>query len=112
VSSGSWRSAVITAGLLDGPRAGGAFLLRLTMSPPWSMRIQDEAPLAIVAIVRGHAWVVPDDRPAVRLGAGDVIVIRGPEPYRVADDPRPRPRSSSIPARSTPPRRGSAWTWP
>lgn len=87
-----WAAVTISrmdaiAGLLDGPRAHGAFLLRLTMSPPWSLRIQDEAPLAIVAIVRGHAWVVPDDRPAVRLTAGDVIVIRGPEPYRVADDP-------------------------
>jgi hypothetical protein len=41
------------AGLLDGPRARGAFLLRSTMDPPWSLRIQDEAPLTLVAVVRG-----------------------------------------------------------
>ena len=41
------------AGLLDGPRARGAFLLRSSMDPPWSLRIQDEAPLTVVAIVRG-----------------------------------------------------------
>ncbi|MGH3802896.1 MAG: cupin domain-containing protein, partial [Pseudonocardiaceae bacterium] len=35
------------AGLLNGPRARGAFLLRCVMDPPWSMRIQDEAPLCV-----------------------------------------------------------------
>ena len=48
------------AGLLDGPRARGAFLLRSTMDPPWSLRIEDEAPLTLVAVVRGEAWIVPD----------------------------------------------------
>ena len=43
------------AGLLDGPRARDAFLLRSSMDPPWSLRIQDEAPLTLVAIVRGEA---------------------------------------------------------
>jgi len=41
------------AGLLDGPRAREAFLLRASMDPPWSLRIVDEAPLTIVAMVRG-----------------------------------------------------------
>jgi AraC-like DNA-binding protein len=45
------------AGLLDGPRAHGAFLLRSRMSAPWSLRIEDEAPLTVVAVVRGHAWL-------------------------------------------------------
>jgi hypothetical protein len=31
-------------GLLDGPRAGGAFLLRSVLDPPWSLRIQDRSP--------------------------------------------------------------------
>ena len=30
-------------GLLDGPRARGAFLLRMIMEPPWSVRVQDHA---------------------------------------------------------------------
>ena len=45
------------AGLLDGPRARGAFLLRCNMDPPWSLRIEDEAPLTLVAVVRGEAWI-------------------------------------------------------
>jgi AraC-like DNA-binding protein len=80
------------AGLLDGPRARGAFLLRSTMDPPWSLRIQDEAPLTLVAMVRGEAWIVPDDGDAVRLEQGDVAILRGPDPYLVADDPATPPQ--------------------
>ena len=75
------------AGLLDGPRARGAFLLRSSLEPPWSLRIQDEAPLTVVAILRGHACVAPQGGEMMRLEAGDVAIARGPEPYLVADDP-------------------------
>ncbi|WP_169952113.1 AraC family transcriptional regulator [Microbispora sp. H11081] len=80
------------ADLLDGPRARGAFLLRATLSPPWSVRIQDEAPLCLIAMVRDEAWIVPDGDRAVRLGPGDVAVVRGPSHYTVADDPATTPR--------------------
>jgi AraC-like DNA-binding protein len=81
------------AGLLDGPRAREAFLLRSSMDPPWSLRIQDEAPLTVMAMVRGGAWVVPDDDEPVSLGPGDVAIIRGPDPYTVADDPATPPQA-------------------
>src|ERR671918_227986 len=58
------------AGLLDGPRARQAFLLRSSMDPPWSLRIQDEAPLTVVAIVRGEAWLIPEDGESVRPRRG------------------------------------------
>jgi AraC-like DNA-binding protein len=73
--------------LLDGPRARGAFLLRSILNPPWSLRIQDQAPLTVVAMVRGDAWVLPDGGEPSRLHPGDVAVVRGPDPYTVADDP-------------------------
>ena len=73
------------AGLLDGPRARDAFLLRSRMSPPWSLRIQDEAPLTMVAVVRGWAWLQAGA--ARRIGGGDVAILRGPAPYTVADAP-------------------------
>lgn len=57
------------------------------MDPPWSVRIQDRAPLSLVSVVRGHAWVIPDDDAPVRLDAGSVAVMRGPDPYGFADDP-------------------------
>jgi len=91
------------AGLLDGPRARGAFLLRSTMDPPWSLRIEDEAPLTLVAIVRGDAWILPDagagddGAEAVHLRGGDVAIIRGPHPYTVADDPATPPQIVILP---------------
>src|SRR6185312_9256042 len=79
------------AGLLDGPRAREAFLLRSSLAPPWSLRIQDQAPLTVLAMVRGDAWVLPDGGEPVALHAGDVAVFRGPDPYTVADDPGTAP---------------------
>jgi len=73
------------AGLLDGPRARGAFVLRSMMDPPWSIRIEDEAPLTLVAMVRGEAWVRPDGDDDVVLRDGDVAIIRGPGHYDVTD---------------------------
>ncbi|MEV4121615.1 AraC family transcriptional regulator [Micromonospora sp. NPDC049645] len=80
------------SGLLDGPRAHGAFLLRSILTPPWSIAIRDEAPLTLVANVRGDAWIVPAEGTAVRLGTGDVAIIRGPDPYTVADHPATSPQ--------------------
>jgi AraC-like DNA-binding protein len=80
-------------GLLDGPRAHDAFLLRAVMDPPWSIRVEDEAPLTLVAMVSGDAWVVPDDESAPRhVLAGDVVIVRGPDPYLFADDPATAPQ--------------------
>jgi AraC-like DNA-binding protein len=80
------------ASLLDGPRARGAFLLRSILTPPWSLRIEDRAPLTLVLMVRGDGWVVPDAGDPMRLSPGDIAVIRGPEPYTVADVPDTAPQ--------------------
>jgi AraC-like DNA-binding protein len=79
------------AGLLDGPRAHEAFLLRSSMDPPWSLRIQDEAPLTVIAVVRGSAWLVTGE--PVLLRRGDVAIVRGPDPYTMADDPSTPPQA-------------------
>ena len=85
------------AGLLDGPRAREAFLLRASMDPPWSLRIVDEAPLTVVAMVRGEAWVLPDDGEPSLLRDGDVALMRGPDPYTMADDPATEPQVAILP---------------
>jgi AraC-like DNA-binding protein len=76
------------AGLLDGPRAQGAFLLKAVLAPPWSLQVADEAPLAVFTVLAGAAWL---DHPGLggpdRLDLGDTVVARGPTPYRVADEP-------------------------
>lgn len=77
----------LLTGLLGGPRPGGVFLLRSLMEPPWSVRIEDEAPISLVAVSRGQAWIVHDKTEPQLLGPGGVAVIRGPDPYVFADDP-------------------------
>jgi len=77
--------------LLDGPRARGAFLLRALLDPPWSLRIEDEAPLTVLAVLRGVAWLCSDDQPPVRMNTGQVAIVRGPDHYTVADRPTTPP---------------------
>lgn len=80
------------AALLNGPRASGAFLLRSVLRAPWSMRIADRAPLTVLAVLRGSAWVLLADGRSEQLGTGAVALLRGPEPYTVADDPGTAPQ--------------------
>jgi AraC-like DNA-binding protein len=70
-------------GLLDGVRARGAFVLRMSLDPPWSMRIQDDAPLTLICVTQGRAVIV--GRQTHHLAAGDVVVARGIEHYLYAD---------------------------
>ncbi len=78
----------LLAGLLDGPRARGAFVLRTVLAPPWSLRVEDRSPLTVAAVVAGEAWVHGDDgAEPVCLAPGDVAIARGVEPYTLADPP-------------------------
>ncbi|QUH05851.1 AraC family transcriptional regulator [Saccharopolyspora erythraea] len=96
--------------LLDGARARGAFVLRTIQNSPWSVQVRDRAPLSVVAILRGMPWVVPSAGDAVRLDAGDIAMMRGPDAFTFADDPRtpvqvvvqPGPRRTT-PAGAEPP---------
>lgn len=87
----------VLAGLLEGPRARGAFMIRACFDPPWSVRIADEAPLSIMIMVRGTAWIVPDHAEPQLIRPGDVAVARGPDHYTVADDPMTPPRAEILP---------------
>ena len=78
---------------LAGPRARSAFVLRCLLDPPWSVRIEDEAPLGVVVMLRGSAWLqllgpagaaAPVDPVPVRTG--DILIVRGPDHYVFADD--------------------------
>ncbi len=77
----------VLAELLDGTRARGGLFHQMLVSPPWSLRVQDGAPLALYTLLRGCGWITPAAGPPVRLDEGDVAVVRGPEPHVVADEP-------------------------
>ena len=74
-------------GLLDAPRARGAFSLRCTMSSPWSLRILAESPLTVIAGIIGDVWVKPDEDEAVYVGPGDIAITRAPALYNVSESP-------------------------
>ncbi|TWJ21541.1 AraC-like DNA-binding protein [Micromonospora endolithica] len=57
------------------------------LTPPWSVRIEDGAPLSLVTMIRGHAWILPDGGRPVRIVPGDAALLRGPEHYTLADEP-------------------------
>lgn len=78
------------AGLLDGPRAREAFLLRCSMAAPWSVEVRDRAPLTLLTSVRGAA-VLTAGGARHHLATGTVAVLRGPAPYVVADAGRTSP---------------------
>ncbi|AYY11691.1 AraC family transcriptional regulator [Actinobacteria bacterium YIM 96077] len=78
-------------GLVDGTRARGALLHRTVLEPPWSLRIDDGAPLSLAVPLSGNAWIVPDDGVPTRTDTGDVAIVCGPRPYVVADDPATPP---------------------
>ena len=63
----------------------GAFVLRMSLDPPWSMRIQDDAPLTLICVTHGSAVIVTESGRAHRLRSGDVAVARGVEHYLFAD---------------------------
>jgi AraC-like DNA-binding protein len=81
------------AGLLDSPRARGALMLRALVEPPWSVRVVDRAPLSIVALASGTAWVTHDGAEPVRVGEGEIAILRGPDPYVFSDDPATEPQA-------------------
>ncbi len=88
------------------------------MSPPWSVRFEDRAPLGLIAMLRGGAWVIPDPRPghATRSGrrrdhegSAGVHRRRRPANPRSGGDPcraaghharRRRPRAGDEPRRA------------
>jgi AraC-like DNA-binding protein len=91
VDTASLIRVEVLEALLDGPRARGAFLLRALLDPPWSLRIEDEAPLTLIAVLRGEAWLCPEAQQALHVESGQVAIVRGPNHYTVADRPTTPP---------------------
>ncbi|MFF4252429.1 AraC family transcriptional regulator [Streptomyces sp. NPDC001663] len=72
-------------------------MIRACFEPPWCIRIEDRAPLTVMLMVRGDAWIVPDAGERTHLRAGDLAIARGPDPYTCADDPVTPPQALILP---------------
>ncbi|EFL27862.1 AraC family transcriptional regulator [Streptomyces himastatinicus ATCC 53653] len=79
--------------LLDGVRARGALFQRTVMNRPWSLRFASGSPLTLATMLRGRAWIVPENGEPVPVGPGDIAILRGRAPYTVADDPATPPQT-------------------
>ncbi|WP_221032849.1 AraC family transcriptional regulator [Actomonas aquatica] len=85
------------SGLLEGPRARGAFALRGLMAPPWGLRMETASPVTVWAVVRGACHMHHDNGDAVSLGPGDVAITRAPGNYTVTDTPGTTPTIRVLP---------------
>ncbi|ABS03884.1 helix-turn-helix- domain containing protein AraC type [Kineococcus radiotolerans SRS30216 = ATCC BAA-149] len=75
------------------PVPAGRSCCAATWTPPWALRVHDRAPLTVLAVVTGSAWVLRHGTAPQRIVSGDVAVVRGPDPYVVADDPDTPPQA-------------------
>lgn len=66
-------------------------MLRMVMDPPWAIRVADQAPLAVMMVTKGEAWVTPEDGAPTVLHPGEIGLIRGPRPYLFGSTPNPTP---------------------
>lgn len=86
------------SGLLDRTRtrtrARGAFVLCSVLAAPWSIKVEDHAPLTLVAVIHGAAAIATAAGSRAELRERDIALLRGPEAYLVADPPSVSPQVS------------------
>ncbi|MFI8215723.1 AraC family transcriptional regulator [Streptomyces sp. NPDC085932] len=73
--------------LLSGIRAEGSVVTHAVLTQPWTIRFADDTPLTMISVLRGGGTLLLPDGTAREVGAGDTAVVRGPEPFHLADDP-------------------------
>ncbi|WP_211339596.1 AraC family transcriptional regulator [Nocardia mexicana] len=71
--------------LLSGIRAEGSVVSYAVLEAPWTIRFADDAPLTMVTVLRGGGTLLLPDGTERQVGAGDTAVVRGPEPFLLAD---------------------------
>jgi hypothetical protein len=75
--------------LLRGVCGDGAVFGRSVLSPPWALRFSDGASLTLCVPLRGEGWVAHPESDKPRLvGVGETVIVRGPEPFIFAAEPR------------------------
>ncbi|MEO3876444.1 AraC family transcriptional regulator [Nonomuraea sp. B12E4] len=75
------------ADLLRGIRANGSVFGHSILSPPWSLRFVDGAPLTLCGLLRGEGWIMAEAQAPRRITVGEAVVVRGPQPFLFVDDP-------------------------
>lgn len=61
------------------------------MSPPWSIKVEDDGPLTVVAMLTGSAYFRQRNGKPLLLKPGSLLLIRDPSAYILADQPDGKP---------------------
>lgn len=78
----------------------------MTSCRPVARGLADEAPLGLLAVLRGTTWLTTDGDSPVELAPGAILVSRGPDPCTISDPPGLPPQVVVLPRR--PPACGTA----
>ncbi|MDI3405110.1 AraC family transcriptional regulator [Streptomyces cavernicola] len=73
--------------LLSGIRAEGSVVTHAVLEAPWTIRFADRAPLTMVSVLRGSGTLLLSDGTTQTVGVGDTAIVRGPDPFHLADRP-------------------------
>jgi AraC-like DNA-binding protein len=73
--------------LLSGIRAENSVVTHAVLTVPWTIRFADAAPLTMISVLRGGGTLLLPDGTERVIGAGDTALVRGPEPFHLADRP-------------------------
>jgi AraC-like DNA-binding protein len=82
----------ILADVLSVTRMGTTVVAQAELVPPWGLEIDPVAEAHVHVVQRGSGWLLTTGKPGhIRLGSGDVVLIRGGVGHSICDDPKTTP---------------------
>lgn len=79
----------VLADVLSIARAGATVVAQAELVPPWALEIDPIAEAHVHVVVRGGCWLrTTGESRHIRLGAGDVVLIRAGVGHSICDDPK------------------------
>lgn len=82
----------VLADVLSVTRMGATVVAQAELVPPWGLEVDPIAQAHVHVVQRGTCWLRTSvDRRPLRLGTGDVVLIRGGVGHSLCDDPKTRP---------------------
>ncbi|HET9959177.1 MAG TPA: AraC family transcriptional regulator [Polyangiaceae bacterium] len=82
----------VLADVLSITRLGATVVAQAELVPPWGLEIDPIAETHVHVVLRGSCWLrTTGDRRPIRLGSGDVVLIRAGVGHSICDDPKTKP---------------------
>src|SRR5690242_3632549 len=82
----------VLADVLSVTRMGATVVAQAELVPPWGLEIDPIAQAHVHVVQRGDCWLrASGERRHIRLGAGDVVLIRSGVGHSISDNPKTKP---------------------